>query len=525
MRILYNALVRTLDTSKPTASVMVVDEGRILAVGGEELFDGFLHAEKQDMAGCTILPGLTDAHFHLQQFTLGLRKIDCETDSKVECLRRVADRAKKTFPGEWVLGHGWNQNDWDGVWPTAVELDEVAPRHPVYLTAKSLHAGWANGLALHKAKIRASTPDLWERVIQRDARGKPTGILLENAMRLVEMAIPQPKPDVLAEDIYAVLPSLWQVGLTGIHDFDKSVCFRALQILNQNGDLHLRVVKSIPREDLDAITLFQLRTGKGDDHLRIGPLKLFADGALGPHTGAMLDSYVDEPQNRGILILNADDIFEYGCRAARCGLSMAVHAIGDFANRQVLDGFARLREYERENDLPSLRHRVEHVQVIHPDDIYRLAALGLIASMQPIHVLSDMVMADRFWGERSALAYAWRTQVQHGAVLAFGSDAPVGSPNPFLGLYAAVTRRRLDGYPGPQGWHPEQRLTLAEAVTGYTYGPAYAASMEERLGKLAAGYLADLIVLEKDPFSCEAEALAELQPVATMVDGEWVWEK
>jgi predicted amidohydrolase YtcJ len=238
----------------------------------------------------------------------------------------------------------------------------------------------------------------------------------------------------------------------------------------------------------------------------------------------MLDPYVDEPENRGILLLDSNDIFELGCSAAQAGLSLAVHAIGDRANREVLDGFARLRAYEIEQDLPALRHRIEHVQVLHPNDKGRLAELGITASMQPIHALSDMEMADKSWGGRSALGYAWRTQLQHGAILAFGSDAPVENPNPFWGLHAATTRRRATGFPGPEGWYPEQRLAVREAFEAYTHGPAFVAGMEDRLGMLAPGYLADLIVLEMDPFNCDSSALHTAHPCATMVAGDWVWQ-
>jgi hypothetical protein len=202
---------------------------------------------------------------------------------------------------------------------------------------------------------------------------------------------------------------------------------------------------------------------------------------------------------------------------------MTVHAIGDRANHEVLDAYQQLRAYEKENGLPHLRHRIEHVQVLHPDDAHRLAELNVIASMQPIHAASDMLMADQFWGERSKLAYAWRTQLDAGARLAFGSDAPVESPNPFWGLHAAVTRRRRDGSPNPEGWYPEQRLTMREALEGFTVGPAYAAYAENKLGKLQKGFLADLIVLEQDPFLCNADDVKNVRPSATMMDGEWLW--
>jgi hypothetical protein len=222
--------------------------------------------------------------------------------------------------------------------------------------------------------------------------------------------------------------------------------------------------------------------------------------------------------------MDAEELFEAGRQAAQAGLCMAVHAIGDRANHEVLDAFEQLRRFERDQSLPPLRHRIEHVQVLHPDDAARLAEFGITASMQPIHATSDMRMANQFWGERAALSYAWRTQLDHGAKLAFGSDAPVESPNPFLGLHAAVTRQRADGSPGEEGWYPEQRLSLQQALEGFTLGPAYTAGMENRQGKLAPGYLADLIVLTQDPNVLPSSDLLELEASATMIAGEWVWQ-
>jgi predicted amidohydrolase YtcJ len=296
--------------------------------------------------------------------------------------------------------------------------------------------------------------------------------------------------------------------------------------------LRLRVLKSIPLEDLEGALEVGLRSGFGDDWLRIGGVKLFADGALGPHTAAMFTPYEDDVSNKGMLFLDSEQIYEYGRQAVEGGLSLAIHAIGDRANHEVLNAFESLRTYEAQVkqaegrfDEPQLRHRIEHVQALHPRDVGRLAELGVIASMQPIHALSDMDMADRFWGARARLAYAWKSQLHNGANLIFGSDAPVDSPNPFWGLYAAVTRRRFDGSPGPQGWHPEQRLSLAQAIHAYTTGAAYAAGCEDRLGKLAPGYLADLLVLDDDPFTCQADLLRSIQPRATMVSGEWVFQR
>jgi predicted amidohydrolase YtcJ len=523
MKLLHNACIHTLDTAHPTASTIAIEAGSILAVGDDELLAKFDSADCEDMGGQVILPGLTDAHIHLQEYALSLSIVDCEVESKDEILQRVADHLCKTPPGEWVRGHGWNQNTWGGAWPTSIELDAVVPQNPAYLTAKSLHVAWANQAALSLAGINRSTPDPTNGRIQRNESGIPTGLLFEEAMKLVEAVIPEPTPEALVKSFQQIIADLWRMGLTGIHDFDKRTCFEALQLLHERGNLHFRVTKSIPYELLPQAVALGLRSGFGDDFLRIGSVKFFADGALGPHTGAMFDPYVDDSQNRGILALDKEHLFEYGCQAVENGLSLAVHAIGDRAVHEVLEGFAQLRSYERESGLPALRHRIEHVQTIHPDDAGRLAELDIIASMQPVHAPSDMLMADRYLGKRAALSYALRTQAQHGARLAFGSDAPVENPNPFQGLHAAVTRRRKDGSPGPEGWFPEQRLTVQEALEGFTLGPAFAVGMENRLGQLKAGFLADLIVVETDPFTCDPAGLFHIQPTGTMVDGEWVW--
>jgi predicted amidohydrolase YtcJ len=317
---------------------------------------------------------------------------------------------------------------------------------------------------------------------------------------------------------------LWKLGISSVHDFDPISCFAALQRLAEQDQLRLRVVKSIPHEMLPHAAALGLRSGFGGDYLRIGSVKLFADGALGPETAAMLQPYENAPQNSGILLLDAEQIFETGQKAAQSGLSLAIHAIGDRANHEALDAYAQLRHYESEQGLPHLRHRIEHVQILHPEDIVRLAQYQVIASVQPIHATSDMFMADRFWGQRSSGAYAYGSLLRAHTSLAFGSDAPVEQPNPFLGLHAAVTRQRPTGQPAKNGWYPEQRLSLLEALNGFTTGAAFAAGLENRMGQLAPGFFADMIVLPNDPFEIPASELFSTQPAATMVGGQWVWE-
>jgi hypothetical protein len=524
VKVLHNARIYTLEKTRPVAPAIAIDHGRVIAVGGDELLSLGDPRSRLDMRGRAILPGLTDAHLHLKAYALSLRKIDCETATLDECLRRVAERAAQTPPGEWILGHGWNQNNWGG-WPSAADLDAVAPGHPVYLTAKSLHASWANTDALKRSGVSPGTPDPKDGHIQRDARGQPSGILLESAAELVSRHVPEPDVRGLADAIETAQRTLWKFGLTGVHDFDRRDCFMALQHLHSEGRLKLRVIKNLPVELLDHAHELGLRTGFGDDWLRIGSVKAFMDGALGPRTAAMFQPYAGEPDNRGMLNYDSEQLLELGRRAADVGLGMTVHAIGDKANHEVLDAYEHLRAYESERNLPQLRHRIEHVQLLHPDDALRLAQLNVVASMQPLHATSDMLMADAYWGDRASLSYAWKTQLDAGAPLAFGSDAPVESPNPFLGIHAAVTRRRADGSPGADGWYSEQRLDLQQALEGYTLGAAYAAYAEQRQGRLVEGCFADLIVLLEDPFSVEPDRLSRFRSSATMIDGEWVYQE
>jgi predicted amidohydrolase YtcJ len=544
MQIFYNARIYTLDQTLPIASAMAIERERILAVGqNQAIFTQFgVHPNRSNskniynLNGHVLIPGLIDAHIHLQQYALGLQKVDCETSTREECLHRVSERARSTPHGEWILGHGWDHNRWPEGYGNLTLLDAVSPEHPVYLTAKSLHAAWINSLALQRAGINAGTSDPQRGRIQRDGQNNPTGILFENALPLVTSAIPEPSSEQIARAIIVAQTHLWKMGITAVHDFDRISCFSALQILHMNDKLRLRVLKSIPLEALPNAIELGLRSGFGDDFLRIGSVKIFSDGALGPHTAAMLQPYEGELENRGMLFFDAEQLFEHGRLAIENGLSLAVHAIGDAANHEVLNAYAQLRVLEQEKSSREkdsgirtsssegfLRHRIEHVQIIHPDDTPRLAALKIIASMQPIHATSDFLAANRYWGKRSANAYAWRSLLDQGTKLTFGSDAPVESPNPFWGIHAAVTRRRHDGSPGPNGWYPNQRITVHEALSAYSIGAAFAAGMEKHQGKLAPGYLADFVVLDTDPFTCETEQIKDIHPLATMVAGNWVF--
>jgi hypothetical protein len=529
MLILYNCTVHTLDPKAPKATAIAIEQrsdhsGRVLATGDfNSLKQEFPKAQHENLNGATVSPGLTDAHLHLHQYAMVLNALDCRTATRAECVDRVAKRAAQLKPGEWILGHGWQQNDWPEGFGNAAQLDAAAPNNPVFLTGASLHATWLNSAALKAAGIHTQTVDPPNGRIERNADGSPTGILFEEAISLAASAIPKPALEDNARSIQIAQTQLWKYGLTGVHDFDRADCFRALQILKERGELKLRVIKNIPIEDLENALAIGLGSGFGDDLLRIGGVKAFADGALGPRTAAMFEPYDGEPDNRGMLFMDGKQLLELGQQAAQGGLSMTVHAIGDRANHEVLNAYEQLRVYEQSQHLPSGRHRLEHVQLLHPDDIQRLGKLAVIASMQPIHATSDMEIADKYWGGRVKYSYGWKTQSEAGAVLAFGSDAPVESPNPWLGIHAAVTRRKTDSKPGVKGWVPEQRLDFRDALAGYTSGAAYAAGTEGKLGRLAPGYLADLIVMDEDPFTVAAHDLQNVKPTATMVGGDWVW--
>jgi len=515
-----NGRVHTLDPSFPNTTALAIQGETILAAGS----DGEVAALAQpgdrliDLHGRTLLPGLVDSHLHLHWLALARQWIDLHGVASLDdVLALVAGRAEETPAGEWILGQAWNQNLWPGrAFPTAADLDRVAPGHPVYLRAQSGHAGWANSLALRLAGVTAELPDPPGGEIQRDVEGQPTGVLLEEAMKFLSEAIGDFSPTQGAEAIRAVLPSFWDQGVTGVHCMDGGSAFAAMQLLHEGRELKLRVVKYLPLDQVDHVIGIGLRSGFGDDWLRVGGIKLFADGALGLRTATMIEPYEGELDNRGIPILESEELLEIGRKTSAAGLSLAIHAIGDRANRTVLDLYQALPP------AGPIPHRIEHVQLLHPADMGRLAALNVTAAMQPIHATSDMEIAERHWGERARYGYAWQTLLGAGTRLALGSDAPVEPVNPLLGIHAAVTRRRLDGSPGPAGWYPQERLTISQAVTGFTIGPAQAAGMEQRLGTLSPGKLADLVVLDQDLFQIDPMDIPASRVLGTMIGGEWV---
>ncbi len=530
--VLYNGVITTQDSAEPQVEALAIRDGRVAALGDSDEMRALLApgGKAVDLGGRTVIPGLVDAHVHLSWYAAFLYNVDLtQAASAQHAAELVAERAQQVPPGEWVRGRGWAQDKWpDRAFPTAAQLDAFVPDHPVYLGAQSGHAAWVNSLALRKAHVTAATPDPPGGKIARDVSGSPAGVLFESAMELVEPIIPTPSPEEVAKEVKVAIARGQRGGLVGVHDFDGALAFRAYQLLQQRGELAFRIVKNIPVTLLDHAIELGLRWGFGSDLLRIGGVKTFADGALGPRTAWMIAPYEGEPDNVGMCTTDPEVMMDNVSRASAAGLPSTIHAIGDRAVHNVLDVYEAVRKEEAARGVmpAGMRHRIEHVQIVHPDDAVRLGQLGVIASMQPNHATSDMEMADRYWGSRADFAYNWRLQLDAGAVLALGSDAPIEPIEPLPNIQAAVTRRRADGSPGAEGWRAgpqgQGRLTVAEALRGFTTGPAYAAGMEDRLGRLSPGYLADLVVLDQDIFTCDPMMIGATQVLGTMLGGQWV---
>jgi predicted amidohydrolase YtcJ len=522
-----------MEETYPHAQAVALAGNRILAVGNDEDMRRLLHANGQaiDLRGRTVIPGLTDAHVHFGSYSIDTYQCRVDLDNvqnRGEALARVDEAARVTPPGEWIQGRGWNKNAWpDPSLPTAAELDAVAPDHPIVLKDKSHHATWVNSRALELANITSSTEAPAGGEIVRDESGRPSGMLLETASGLVYRIVPDPDVATYVEALKQGSTAAQQLGLTGVHEPGHPSVLAAIQVLHERSELGLRALVHIPTDGLEAASELGLRSGLGDEYLRIGGLKVFADGALGPQTAHMLAPYEGTIDNLGIPTHTTGELHDLVRRAHGAGLSVAVHAIGDAANRVALDAIQNARSMDSQSGGPRLRpalpDRVEHVQLLHEQDVPRFARLGVVASMQPIHATSDMEMAEQHWGQRCDLSYAWRSMLDSGAVLAFGSDGPIETLDPLAGIHAAVTRRRADGQPHPEGWIPSQRLAVGEAVRAYTLGVAHASGEEHLKGSLAPGKLADLVVLSDDIFAIEPMKILDTRVVMTVFDGQIVF--
>jgi predicted amidohydrolase YtcJ len=517
-----------MDPARPAVDALAVAGDRILGTGrGSELRDAFPRFAVVDLGGRTVVPGFTDSHIHLPAYGIGLRRVDLRhARSMREAVQQVREAAARTPSGAWVQGDGWDKNLWpEDRFPTRRDLDPVTPDTPVALSSKDGHLLWVNTLALRLAGIDRRTADPAGGAIGRDAHAEPDGILKETATDLLWRAVPPITAAEVEDGIRAAQAVMHRSGITAVHNFvgtssfDGGPTFAAFRRLAERGELRLRVWATLPEGDIDRAAALGLRTGFGDEWLQVGAVKIFADGTLGSQTASMLEPFAGQPGNVGIAVHSREELIELVGRAVAAGFWCAIHAIGDRANRWVLDAYEAHREASRAQ---GMRHRIEHVQVLHRDDLPRLAALDVIASMQPIHCTSDRDIADRYWGDRGRLAYAWQSLRRAGTRLAFGSDAPVETPDVFQGLYAAVTRRRPQE-PDRPAWFPDEALPIDEALRAYTETAAYAAGMESVLGRLAGGYLADFIVLDEDPLGPAPERLLRTAVAATVVGGAVVY--
>jgi predicted amidohydrolase YtcJ len=521
--ILSNGRIITNNPAMPRAEAMAVEDGRITWVGRtSDIPDSLLRrGEPRDLMTAVVLPGLTDAHIHIEGLGLALEQLDLVgTTSYEEVIRQVEEAVERTPKGEWILGRGWDQNDWpDPRMPTHEALSAVSPDHPVYLRRIDGHASMANKLAMDIARISADTPDPDGGRILRDASGEPSGVFVDNAVDLLQGVIPDVPTSVRKRRVEKGLAECARVGLTMVHVAGADeVELGIYRKLREEEKLPIRVYVMLDGSE-ERLLKDELQFGPSldsEDWLTVRAVKLYADGALGSRGAALLKPYSDDPTTRGLLVLRRERLEGLMRRAHAAGFQCAVHAIGDRANRIVLDVY---EDMQKRLPMPDPRHRVEHAQILSPEDIPRFKELGVVASMQFTHGTSDMPWAeDRLGPHRLAGAYAWASILKTGAILAQGSDAPVERPSPLLGLYAGITRQDADGSP-EGGWRPEEMLSPQRALNAATRGAAQAAFMEDRLGQLSPGYWADFVVVDTDPLADPPQRLLEAEILETWVGG------
>lgn len=540
--VVVNATIHTLDPDRPRAEALAVRDGRIVALGATRaILEAYDPEETIDAAGRAVIPGLIDAHGHVMGLGKALRTLDLVgTGSAGEIAERVRRAAAERDPGAWIVGRGWDQNDWEETgFPTHQILDRAAPENPVWLTRVDGHAGWANKRAMELAGVDASTPDPEGGRIVRGEDGRPTGVFVDNAETLVAGAIPEADAEELAARLDAAQRHMTSVGLTGVHDMGAGPATVTLyREWAAEGRLRPRIVVYLSAgEPVEWWAGEGAASTRSTDRFRVAGVKIYADGALGSRGAALLEPYRDDPDNRGLLVTPRDTLAAQTARAVELGLQPAIHAIGDRANRvaleaiehawreEVADGTAAYGEEPEPGyaGWPGPPPRIEHAQVVAPDDIGRFVELGVIASFQPTHATSDMYWAEERVGpERIEGAYAWRTFREAGARLTCGSDFPVERANPFHGLYAAVTRQDHEGWP-EGGWRPAERMTREEALACFTRDAAAAAGMDDEVGSLEVGKRADFLILDADPMTVPAERIWTIGPLRTVIDGETVY--
>jgi predicted amidohydrolase YtcJ len=501
--IVIGSAIYTADARRPRVDAFAVSDGRFVAVGARADVLAMKGAATRviDLAGDTVVPGLQDAHGHFLGLGISLSTLDLrDTPSLASIATKVAARVAGEARGRWIVGRGWDQNDWPVKnWPTRQDLDAVAPETPVVLKHIDGHALWANSKALALAGVTAETTDPDGGRVLRDSAGRPTGVFIDTAQSLVERHVPRPTPGEIDEQILAADRETRRLGLTMVHDAGASSgTIEAYRRLSAAGRLSTRLYVMIDSSPATTREWFARGPLVDPQHrVTVRAIKLYADGALGSRGAMLLEDYADEPGTRGLLVTPPERLAATASTAVSAGFQPCTHAIGDRANRAVLDLYERL-EGERAT-AKGLRPRIEHAQILDRADIPRFGRLGVIASMQPTHCTSDMPWAPaRLGGARIAEgAYVWQTLLKSGARLASGSDFPVEQANPLLGFHAAITRQDIHGQP-PEGWAPAERLTREQALSSFTLDAAYAAHAESALGSIETGKLADFVVLSRD---------------------------
>lgn len=527
--ILTDGNIYTLDASVPRARAVALRGDRILYVG--DLPGALAHkgasTRMVSLGGRTVVPGLIDAHGHVAGLGFAANRLDLTgTTSAQEVAKLVAARAAVLKAGQWIRGRGWDQNDWaEKSFPSRRLLDEAAPANPVALERIDGHATWTNSRAIDLAGVTNGTADPAGGQIVHDAAGEPAGIFVDAAEDLIARKIPAPTRGETLEALRSGMRRCLAAGLTGVHD--AGVSAEALELYHEllvKGDFPFRIYAMLDSDPalVDAQLARGPEVGLGAGRLTVRALKLYMDGALGSRGAALLSPYKDDPANTGLIRTEPARVREIAARAAAAGYQVCVHAIGDRGNRLTLDA---MEAALGSSGGKGLRFRVEHAQVLSPDDIPRFAALGIIASMQPTHATSDMYwVEDRVGEQRAAGAYAWRSLLKTGARLACGSDFPVESERPLLGFYAAVTRQDAKGWPAG-GWHPDERLTRDEALRCFTLDAAWAGFEESSRGSITPGKLADLTVLSDDIMQVPAPEILKTTVSMTIVGGRIAFEK
>jgi predicted amidohydrolase YtcJ len=522
--VVVNARVWTGDPARPEAQALAVRGGRIAAVGTDAEIRRLAGPETRvvDAAGGMLVPGFIDTHVHFIDGGFRLASVQLrDARTPREFVARIRDFARTVPPGTWITGGDWDHEQWGGELPRAEWIDSVTPHHPVWVNRLDGHMALANTAALRAAGVTRKTPEVAGGSIVRGANGEPAGVFKDNAMGVVDRVVPTPSDEMNDRALDAAMRHVAAQGVTSVHNMGSWSDLAAFRRAHAAGRLRTRVYAAVPLPTWERLRDTVTARGRGDAWLRIGGLKGFVDGSLGSHTAAFHQPFTDTPGDRGLLVSDPDSLYRWTSGADRAGLHVLVHAIGDRAIGLQLNVFDRVA---RENGARDRRFRIEHAQHVAPRDMARFAALGVIPSMQPYHAIDDGRWAEKVIGpERIRTTYAFRSLVDAGARLAFGSDWFVAPPTPLEGIYAAVTRRTLDGR-NPGGWVPEQKITVEEALRAYTRDAAYASFEEEEKGVLAPGKLADFVLLDRDLRAIPPETIRDAKVRLTVVDGRVVFE-